>query len=286
MTKNDDRAFRNEVFTAAQAQQQGIPTRNVMRDDFDIEIPVESVPLPSSGVAYPVDSPLHGQETIEVTAMTAKEEDILTSRALIKKGSVITELLRSCIVNKNVNPNTMLSGDRNALMTAIRITGYGSDYTVEVDCPACSERSKQTFDLTELPIKRLEISPVQLGDNIFETELPLTKKKVQFKFLTGEDEREMSVVSDRRKKSGMIRDTMVTQRFQQQLVSVNGITDRSKINTFIGHMPAGDSLYLRKYIDRHEPGVDMKSWMDCAQCFESSEVRLPMGASFFWPDLE
>jgi len=258
----------------------------VMEADFGVTIPVESVPLPSLGVAYTVDSPLHGKETVEVKAMTAREEDILTSRALIKKGSVITELLRSCIANKDVNPNKMLSGDRNALMTAIRITGYGADYTVEVECPACNERSKQTFDLTELPINRLGIPPVEVGNNIFETELPMTKKKVQFKFLTGEDEREMTVIAERRKKSGMTGDTMVTQRFKQQLISVAGISDRSKINTFIGHMPAGDSLYLRKYIDRHEPGVDMKAWMECAQCFESSEVRLPMGASFFWPDLE
>jgi len=286
MTKKKERAARNEVFTAAQAQSQGFQTRNVMREDFGIEIPVESVPLPSRGVVYPVDSPLYGQETIDVKAMTAREEDILTSRALIKKGTVITELLRSCLINKDLRPDTLLSGDRNAIMTAIRITGYGANYEVEVECPNCDEKSKQSFDLTSLPIKRLEISPLTEGENIFEVELPLTHKKVQFKFLTGIDEREMSILSERQKKSGLQASNMITQRFKQQIVAIDGITDKSKIGMFIGNMPAGDSLYLRKHIDKHEPGIEMKAWMECGQCFEHSEVRLPMGASFFWPDIE
>jgi len=285
MSKNK-RSTRNEVFTAAQAQSQGITTRNVMKEDFGVEIPVESIPLPSKGVVYPTDSSLHAQETVDVTAMTAREEDILTSRALIKKGTVITELLRSCLVNKDINPDHILSGDRNALMTAIRITGYGSDYVVEVECPDCDEKSKQTFDLTGLPIKRLEILPIDIGANCFEVELPLTKKRIQFKFLTGTDEREMSVTSERRKKSGFQADSLITQRFRQQVASIDGIVDQGKINMFINNMPAGDSLFLRKYIDKHEPGIEMKAWMECPNCFEHSEVRLPMGASFFWPDVE
>jgi len=281
-----DRTARNEVFTQQHAQSQGITTRNVMREDFGLEIPVESIPLPSKGIVYPNGSSLHNQETVDVTAMTAREEDILTSRALIKKGTVITELLRSCIVNKDTNPDHILSGDRNALMTAIRVTGYGADYVVEVECPDCDEKSKQTFDLTDLPIKRLELVPMDIGVNIFEVELPRTKKRIQFKFLTGADEREMSVTSERRKKSGFQGDSVVTQRFRQQIVAIDGVTDKGKINMFISHMPAGDSLFLRKYIDRNEPGIEMKAWMECAHCFEHSEVRLPMGASFFWPDVE
>ena len=81
-------------------------------------------------------------------------------------------------------------------------------------------------------------------------------------------------------------DSLVTTRLQHQIVAIDGVKDRSKINGFVRNMPARDSLALRKYIDKHEPGLDMKAWMDCPSCFETSEVRLPMGASFFWPDLE
>jgi len=192
-----------------------------MKDDFGFEVPVESVPLPSRGVCYPTDSPLYGQETIEIRAMTAREEDILTSRALIKKGTVITELLRSCFVNKSINPDDMLAGDRNAVMTALRITGYGADYRVEVDCPACSTRSKQNFNLADLPIKRLSINPIADGANAFDFNLPVTKKEVRFKFLDGRDEEEIMVMSERKKKTGLSGENLVTTRLKHSILSVN-----------------------------------------------------------------
>lgn len=276
----------NEVFTANQAQAAGFQTKNVMSEDFGYEVPVESVPLPSNGVIYPVESTLHGAETVDIRAMTAREEDILTSRALIKKGTVITELIKSCLVDKTIDVDEMVTGDRNAIMTALRITGYGSQYTVEVDCPECGESSKQDFQLTELPIKRLESDPVALGANLFEFTLPLTKKTVHYKYMTGKDEANISILQERRKKQKLQSDNLVTTRLEHQIVAIDGVKDRFKISQFIRSMPARDSLALRKKIDNTEPGIDMTAWMDCPHCFETSEVRLPMGASFFWPDAE
>ena len=278
------RAERNEVFTASDAARAGHQVRNVMRDDFNFEVPVESVPLPSMGVVYSSESPLFRQETIDIRAMTAKEEDILTSRALIKKGTVITHLLKSCMIDKRVDPDEMLSGDRNAIMTAVRITGYGAEYAVEVECPACGEKSKQAFDLAQLPIRRLTVSPVAEGANLFEFTLPVSKKRVRFKFLTGADEAELAVVQERKKKQGMSTDNLVTQRLMFSIQSIDNITDKTKISMFIRNMPARDSLELRKFIDANEPGIEMKSWMDCPACLDHTEVRLPIGAAFFWPD--
>ncbi len=280
------RSEKNEVFAGAADPRKVMPSRNVMKDDFNFEIPVETVPLPSMGVCYSTDSSLYQQETVDIKAMTAKEEDILTSRSLIKKGTVITHLLKSCMTDKSVDPDLMLSGDRNAVMTAVRITGYGADYNVEVDCPSCGERSKQSFDLSKLPIKRLLIEPVAVGSNLFEYQLPLTEKTVRFKFLTGADEAELATIQERKKKQGMTAENLVTQRLMFAIQSIDGITDKSKIAMFCRHMPARDSLALRKFIDKNEPGIDMKSWMDCPSCLEHSEVRLPIGAAFFWPDSE
>lgn len=277
-----DRNERNQVFTGGAPA--GVPTRDVMKDDFGFEIPVESIPLPSRGVVYPPESPLHGQETVDVRAMTAREEDILTSRALIKKGTVITELIKSCLVDKRIDVPSMLSGDRNALMVALRITGYGAEYNVEVECPACQSKSKQAFNLSELQIKPLELEPVQVGQNLFETQLPITKKTVRFKFLTGADEEEIMIIQERKKKAGAMSDNLVTTRLQFSLLAVEGKTEKNLINSFIRNLPARDSLALRQVIDQNEPGIDMKSYMDCPSCSESSEVRIPLGAAFFWPD--
>lgn len=260
-----------------------IKKSNVMLDDFGIDIAAEAVPLPSRGVIYSNES-LQNTETLEIKPMTAKEEDILTSRAYIKNGTVISKLIKSCLVDKSINPDDLISGDRNALLIALRITGYGADYTLDISCPECGKTNTSTFDLSTLPIKRLQMDPVEVGENIFEVQLPVTKKSVQVKFLTGHDEKEMMIINERKKKNGFNVENAVTDRLARSIISVAGITDKNKINLFVQHMPARDSLALRRFLDDYEPGVDMKSHMSCTHCHEESEVDLPIGATFFWPD--
>jgi hypothetical protein len=68
------------------------------------------------------------------------------------------------------------------------------------------------------------------------------------------------------------------------IVSIEGMPDRSQIVTFINNMPAIDSLALRRYMDDHEPGVEMKQIASCTACGSSEEVAVPMGVKFFWPN--
>lgn len=259
-------------------------SHDILKDTFGLTIPTELAPLPSKGIVYPEGHPLHLKEAIEIRAMTAREEDILTNRAYIKQKSVINELIRSCLIDKRINPEDMIAGDRNAVMTSLRITGYGPEYSVEIDCPNCGERSKQEFDLASLPIKNFEHDPIAVGANSFEFKLPLTKHIVRFKYLNGHEEKEINVMEERLKKKGIDRRNLVTQKYQSQVISVNEITDKVKVQKFCQNMPARDSLALRKFMDANEPGIEMKSHMQCPHCYEESEVRLPIGASFFWPD--
>ena len=262
-----------------------IPTQNVMKEEFDWEVPIETVPVPSEGKVYPDSSPLHGKTTLQIKAMTAKEEDILTSRALIQNGTVISHLIQACLLDKGVDVRDMLLGDRNALMVSVRITGYGSDYTAESTCPECMKRSEQNFSLSDLEIKRLDIDPVAPGQNLFEFVLPVTKKRVHFKFLTGNDEEERATALERKKKlfPDLKVEGSVTSRLEQVIVSVDGKTDKNKINHFIKNMPAQDSRKLRSFITKSEPGIDMSAWMSCPHCGAESKVDLPVGSNFFWP---
>jgi hypothetical protein len=259
--------------------------QNTAKDVFGLEVPVENVPLPSRGVIYSPDSPLYGRETLEIRAMTARDEDILMSRAYIKTGTVIQELIKSCLIDKSIDVNEMIAGDRNALMIALRITGYGADYAVDCDCPKCNKGSEQNFNLSQLGIKRLAIDPVVEGSNQFEIQLPVSKKLVRVKFATGYDEKEMSIIQERKKKIGIQQESSITDRLQNAIVSVQGINDKNKIGLFIKDMPARDSLALRKFLDNNEPGIDMTVQMKCQHCFEESEVKLPIGLGFFWPEL-
>jgi hypothetical protein len=144
----------------------GIQTRDVMRDDFGFEVPLESVPLPSNGVVYPSESALHMKETVEIRSMTAREEDILTSRALIKKGTVITELIKSCLIDKRIDVSTMLSGDRNALMVALRVTGYGAEFDKKVQplltSPINRGGTVQKIKFVKIEEKKINDFPAEL----------------------------------------------------------------------------------------------------------------------------
>jgi len=95
----------------------------------EVKFPTEVVDLPSQGLLYPKDSPL-SSGTIEIKYMTAREEDILTSANLIKKGIVIDKLLEALIIDKSIKLDDMLLGDKNAILIASRILAYGKDYEV------------------------------------------------------------------------------------------------------------------------------------------------------------
>lgn len=281
---------RNAIFTGGSQLPAGVdprmPTQTAaekVKAEFGLDIPLETVPLPSSGKVYPRESTLYGAETVEIRSMTAREEDILTSRALIKKGTVITELIKSCLVDRSINPNELLGGDRNALMVAIRITGYGPEYKAEIECQECNTKSPHDFNLAELPIRRLEIEPISAGSNIFEFVLPRSKKIVKFRFLTGKDEEEIMTMSEKQKKLGLSTESNVTTSLIHAIVSIDGVEDRAKIANFIRNMPARDSLELRNYIRDNEPGILMRQDTSCPSCGHTEEVAMPLGVNFLWP---
>ena len=285
----DDREQKNAIFSSQQGPS-GVDPRmprvssiDKVKADFGLDVPHELAPLPSSGKVYPQESTLHGAEAVEIRAMTAREEDILTSQALLKKGTVITELIRSCLVDRAVNPLDLLSGDRNALMVAIRVTGYGPDYNVELECPECNVKSPHAFDLAALPIKRLEIEPAVSGQNIFEFKLPYSGKVIKFKFMTGRDEEEIMQMGQKQKKLGLSTDNSVTTNLLHTIISVDGVEDRSKIAGFVKMMPARDSLALRNFIRDNEPGITMRQDTTCNACGHTEEVAMPLGVSFLWP---
>lgn len=284
---SEERTNRNAVFQGSAAvAQQGVTTTTAAdraKSDFGLDIPVELVPLPSAGKVYSPDSSLASTDMVEIRAMTAREEDILTSRALLKKGTAVTELIRSCLVDKSIDVQDMLVGDRNALMVAIRITGYGAEYNAELNCEECNAKTSRTFNLGELPIRRLEIEPVEPNTNLFEFTLPVSKKNVRFKFLTGRDEDDMGALAEKQKKHGLGNESTVTTGLLYTIVSVDGITDRSKISNFIRMMPARDSLALRSYIRDNEPGIVMKQDAACSVCGTGEEVDMPIGVTFLWP---
>jgi len=286
--EEQERELKNSIFAAKQAANSGevqpLSTTEYAKQELDLDIPVQVVPLPSAGKIYPAGHALHNKDRVEFRAMTAREEDILMSRAYIKKGTVITELIKSCLTNKNIDVNKMVSGDRNALMIAIRTSGYGSEYKPNFTCPVCAVQSNLDIELETLGIKILELEPASPFENLFYFTLPVSKKNIGFRFLTGEEEEKILKTLEIKNKKGIQNNNIVTTRLLSSITEIDGVTDRGQIGRFVQFMPARDSLALRSFIDKNEPGVDMLVEFSCLSCDHVADISMPMGPEFFWPD--
>jgi hypothetical protein len=251
-----------------------------MADTKQPKFPSEVIDLPSRGTVYPKDSPLSNGK-VEIKYMTAKEEDILTSQNLIKKGIVIDVLLNSLILTKGVTSEDLIIGDKNAVMVAARILAYGSEYEVEVTNPETAEKFKHTFNLTDCPFKELP-KEIDYSKNLFELKLPISKKIVQFKLLDGKDEKAIDIDLKRTQKLGTTSD--ITTRLRHSIVSIDGSDDRAEINTFVNNMLSRDSLALRQYITKVAPDINLEQ--DIMMEGELVTVDIPLTTEFFWPTTE
>lgn len=279
--RNNEERFGPPIMedNASAASQQAAPTTN----GLEFVSPTEFVDLPSKGKFYPEGHPLHGKDTLEIKFMTAKEEDILTSKSLLKKGVAIDRMLQNLIVDKTVRLGHLLSGDKNAILIAARISGYGPDYSVKMACPSCEEKQEFSFDLSSLKHKDIsDLEDLQLERTKRETfvyTLPRTKAKVEFRLLTSEDEAQMTQEMLRAKKQ----ENASTDQIKRVVISVNGIEDRLQLKHFIENMPAADARFLRAAIRRSTPDVDMSQTFVCASCDHEEEVEVPLTTEFFWP---
>jgi hypothetical protein len=249
--------------------------------------PTEFVDLPSKGQYYPENHPLHGQESIEIKYMTAKEEDILSSKTLIKQGVAIDRLLKSVIVDNRVSPETLISGDRNAVLVATRITGYGSEYETRVTCPSCLTSVDHSFDLADVAVKTSEDGENDDSYDITEngtivTVTPMTNITVEMKMMTGKDESYLSrLIESKRKKK--LPETTLTDTLKILVTSLNGETSKDLINKFIKVIPARDSRFLRSVYEKASPNVDMTQDFECSNCGYVTDLEVPFTTDFFWP---
>ena len=244
--------------------------------------PTELVELPSKGLLYPEGHPLHKQEEIEIKLMTAKEEDILVNKSLLKKGVALDRMLQSLIVNKRIKLDDLLVSDKNALIIAARTSAYGADYKAQVNCPNCNMASDYTFDLEDKEIKYLyehEREDVSVAENgNFLVTLPRTKVEIEFRLLRGADEKFLS--EKNKKNKGVV---PLTDQFKSFIVAANGVTDSNLISQFINVMPAYDSKFLRLTYAQVVPAVELKQYFECSHCDHSQDMEVPFTVEFFWP---
>lgn len=240
----------------------------------EFKLPTETVELPSKGLLYPEDSEL-AKGTIEIKYMTAKEEDILTNQSYISNGTVLDKLLKSLIVSK-INFDDLLIGDKNAIMIASRILGYGSEYTFEYN------GETQTVDLSQIENKPLNEELFTSRVNEFTFTLPKSKNTITFKLLNHKDEQDISRELEGLKKINKDASPELSTRLKYIITSVEGNRERKDIRNFVdNYLLAQDSRALREYIKSIQPDVDLTFFPSEG----SDRVNIPIGISFFWPDI-
>jgi len=243
----------------------------------DYKFPTEVVDLPSKGHFYVEGHPL-SKGKVEIKYMTAREEDILTSQNLIQRGTVIDVLLQSLIVDKKIKIDDMLIGDKNAIMVAARILGYGKEYQFTYD------GEEQTTDLSKLDSKKMDFSKLARGMNEFSFELPNSKRTITFKLLSSKDEKNIASEIKAKQRISKERSSELTTRLKHMILSVDGKSEKSHINNFVDNeFLSVDSLAFRQHLTSITPDVDMTTTVvDSAG--KETEVTIPVTVRFFWPN--
>ena len=257
------------------------------------EYPTEVISLPSDGFLYTKDNKLSSGQ-IELKYMTAREEDILTSKNLISKGIVLDKLLESIVADPLVNIDSIILGDKNAIFIAARIMGYGSKYEVKITCPKCGQTTDMEVDLTELKKKEVDLSQLTQGKNEFLLTLPASKKSVICKFLTHKDEKdiEAEITSLKKlikeqekitKKSNSIEPEVST---RLKYIIQDGNIDKTFIRKFVDSMLSLDSKSIRDKISELSPDINTQIDFECSDkidCNYTGRITMPIGVNFFWP---
>jgi hypothetical protein len=247
----------------------------------EFKFPTEVIDLPSKGLIYPESSPL-SSGAIELKYMSAKEEDILTNQNFIEKGIVIDKLLQSMIVSK-IDYNELFLGDKNAILVAARILGYGAEYNVEIT-DKYGKKIPVKINLSSLENKKINESLFTKGKNEFDFILPQSKVTITFKFLTHGDENKIEQEIKGLKKAFPNESFDITTRLKHQIVAINGDSRDESIRYFVDNMLLTDSRVLRKYINEITPDLDMKFSYEDSKGDIVEGVSIPMNINFLWPD--
>jgi len=247
------------------------------------DFPTEVISLPSQGKCYPESNPL-SKGTIEIKYMTAKEEEILASQNLIRKGVVLDKLFEAIIVDKDINLDDILIGDKNAIMLAARILGYGPEYIIEV-ASGYDETEQVTVDLSKVQTKEVDFSKLN-SENLYEF-TTTDGIELEFSLLSHGDEKKIDADVKALKRLNKSKDSVsseLTTRYRYLIKSVDGDSNVASITKFINNrFLTRDTRKFREYINEIQPDIKMEFEFENSNTGEKEVKPIPMGVGFFWP---
>lgn len=254
--------------------EQNNPMINQQKPEFTVL--TDLVRLPSNGWYYE-----DGKCEVFCEYMTAKDEQILLTPELLKKGNAFDVLLSRKIKDKGIVPENLLVGDQNAILMFLRCTAYGNQYEVRMVSPFTMEEYNEIVDLSKLTNKEVKMPD---SDKLHTYTTKDGKHSIRFKILTAKEENMVQNKAESNKKISAGVNEVITERLKYQIVSLDGNNDTRRIHDWVNTMRPSLSKEIRKYIDEVTPGLDMDYEFMCPFTGQPFQTAIPITSKFFYPE--
>jgi hypothetical protein len=240
---------------------------------IDPTISYDVVELPSRGIHY-----TNKRKSVRVAYLTASDENILSSPSFLNTNTVIPELLKRKILDRDFPIDEIVEEDRQAILIFLRNTAFGSEYILTTFDPKTDKEFNTTINLETLKIKDFNLS--ENADGEYSYYLEKSKVDITFKFLTRKQEDEIEKIKENWNGNGVA--PIITKQLEMMIKSIGGTKDALKIRSFIEMMPIKDSQDFRKFIQDNKPGLDLTQTVTTPSG-ENIQVNIGFGVEFFRP---
>lgn len=243
----------------------------ILYGQMNFNLPHDVVELPSRGLYYK-----NKKSAVKIGYLNATDEDVLSSG--VKNNNLLMTLLRNKLYEPEIKPEDLLDGDIEAILIFLRNTSFGPEYTINLMDPATGKMFQHTFVIDEVNFKKPNTTPNE--DGTFTTTLPRTGAIVKLRLLSLGDKTKITDMETKYPKGRVAPITIWT--LQEQIVELNGETDRGKIIEFVQNMPIMDSKHIKRFISQNEPGLDLTLEV-IAPSGENVSTSITFGVDFFRP---
>jgi hypothetical protein len=178
----------------------------------------------------------------------------------------------------DIRPEDLLESDVEAILIFLRNTSFGSQYTFNLTDPNTDKTFSAVVTLDELNIIKPEVSPDENG--LFVTKLPRSGVTVKLKPLTFSEIIEINRMADQYPQGRVA--PKISWRLSKQIIEIDGSQDRAKISQFSETMPIMDSKFIRDFIEKNVPKLDLKKEV-FTPSGEKVNVNIAFGVEFFRP---
>lgn len=240
---------------------------------IDPTIAYDVVELPSRGIHYSTQ-----KKSVRVAYLTASDENILSAQNLIQNNTVIDELLKRKVIDKDINVEDLVDEDRQAILIFLRNTAFGPEFNLNVTDPKTGEIFTSTVDISEVKFKELKLTPNENGE--FKYFMEKSKVEITFKFLTKKQQKELEEIEKSWNGNGVA--PIITKELEMMIKSVSGNKEMMNIHNFVQNLPIKDSQDFRKFVKENKPSLDLKKTVKTPSG-EDIQVEIGFGVEFFRP---